>query len=332
MMEQTRQQGDIIHLLDFRPERRYLITGILTSLILHGGWIGKAAYDAWRGVQQWRDLLSIEVVDEPGRSLGRRRLSMIELTRPLYYPPGLVSPLPGTTTQPPKPAADRRRPSPRTETEDAERLQEQQQETVTSGEATDGQVAADQSQILQEQIQRFQQQARTLNIGPLREQIANIYKAQQEGQLTIGEISVAVNFKVREDGAFTHVRLIESSGITEIDNAALLVVDELNKLRALAPLQKTDSVTLRLSIAQEVVLRTIVAASSEAEAARQVRHLNDLLAALRLLSTAQKRTQTVHFLSKIVITQEGSNIVTVARIDRAEASQLLKRQLGSGSE
>lgn len=326
-MKQTRQKGDIIHLLDFKPERKYLITGILISLIFHGSWVGKAAYDAWRGVEQWRNLLSIEIVDEPGRIFGRPRLDMVELTRPLYYPPGLVKPLPNSTARPTKPATVQRRSSARREAEDAERLQ-QQPEIVAAGEA--GQMATDQSQLLQEQILRFQQQARTLNIGPLREQIASIYRAHQEGQLTIGEISVAVNFKVREDGAFTHVRLVESSNIAEIDNAALLVVDELNRLRALAPLQQTDSVTLRLSIGQEVVLRTTVAAASEAEAARQVRQLNDLLAALRLLSTAQNRSQTLQFLSKITVTQEGSNIVTVARIDRAEASQLLKKEFGSG--
>lgn len=327
-MKQTRQQGDIIHLLDFKPERKYLITGILISLIFHGSWVGKAAYDAWRGMEQWRNLLSIEVVDEPGRAFGRPRLDMVQLTRPLYYPPGLVKPLSDSTTRPTKQATVRRRPSARAEAEEAEQLQ--QQEIVAAREAADGQMATDQSQLLQEQILRFQQQARTLNIGPLREQIASIYRAQQEGQLTIGEISVAVNFKVREDGAFTHVRLVESSGIAEIDNTALLVVDELNRLRALAPLQQTDSVTLRLSIGQEVVLRTTVAAASEAEAARQVRQLNDLLAALRLLSTAQNRSQTLQFLSKITVTQEGSNIVTVARIGRAEASQLLKKEFGSG--
>jgi TonB family protein len=240
----------------------------------------------------------------------------------------LVKPKPDVARQ----EAERRRQEQRRQQEAQrarEQREEQTQQTTTSEAGASTQQADLQSQI--QLLQHGVQRARTLNIGPIRDQIESIYKAQQEGKISIGEVSVAVNFRVREDGAFTHVHLVESSGIPEVDNAALIIVDELGQLRSLAPLQKTDSVTLRLTIGQEVELRTTVASPSEAVAAEQVNQLNGLLMAARLWTTAQKQARVAQFLSTIEIKQAGVNIVASARIPRDEAGRLLKKQFGSGS-
>ncbi|MBI3949869.1 MAG: hypothetical protein HY314_05385 [Acidobacteria bacterium] len=325
MVGERRQTGDIIHLIEPKAEKKHLLAGIMCALLLYGAGIGKTVYDYWQQGKQWRQLLNIEVVDLPG-SAERPRADILELTQPLYYPPGLVKPKPEIARQE-RPRRQQKRQQQTERTDEAQ--QEQTEESVASNEGTSTQQPDVQAQI--QLLQQGMQRARTLNIGPIREQIANIYKAQQEGRIALGEISVAVNFRVREDGAFTHVRLIESSGIPEVDNAALIIVDELGQLRALAPLKKTDSVTLRLSIGRDVELQTIVASSSPAEAAQQVSQLNGLLMAARLWSAAQKQTKTVEFLSNIEIKQEGTNIVASARVPRTEASRYLKKNLGSGS-
>jgi len=329
MAGQKRQRGDIIHLIEPRPERNHVMAGIIVSLVLHGSGVGKVVYDSWKQMKQWGSLLAIELVDEPGAASKRPRVDMLALTQPLYYPPGLVKPKPDLTPR----EAERRRHEQQRRQQEAQRAREKQaeqtQQTAASNEGATTQQAdlPSQIQLLQQGVQR----ARTLNIGPIRDQIANVYRAQQEGKISIGEVSVAVNFRVREDGAFTHVHLVESSGIPDVDNAALIIVDELSQLRSLAPLQKTDSVTLRLTIGQEVELQTTVASASEAVAAEQVNQLNGLLLAARLWTTAQKQTRVAEFLSTIEIKQEGINIVGRARIPRDEASRLLKKQLGAGS-
>ncbi len=326
MISQKRQKGEIIHIIDDRPEKRYVIVGVLLSLTLHLAGIGKPVYEAWKHVRSWHVMLSLEIVDAPGANIVRAQIEWVDLTEPLYYPPGLVKPIRDPSRQEEvhkKP----QRPRPVTEHRKEESLESSEQ--IMGSDLG----ASTQQPDLQAQVQQLHQEvqrARTLNIGPIRELVANLYKAQQEGLIAIGEIGVAVNFRVRQDGAFTHVRLVESSGIPEVDNAALLIVDELSQLQAMAPLQETDSVTLRLSIAQEVILRTTVASSSEVEAAEQVSQLNGLLAAARLLSLAQKQTRATELLSKIEIKQEGVNIIAIARIARAEASQLLKKQFKTG--
>jgi len=328
MASQKRQVGDIVHLIEPRPEKKHVIAGIIISLLLHGSGVGKVVYDSWQHMKQWGSLLAIEVVDEPGTVSGRPRADLIALTQPLYYPPGLVKPKPDLARR----EAERRRQEQRRQQE-AQRAREKQEEQAQQTTAAE-EGASNQQADLQSQIQLLQQgvqRARTLNIGPIRDQIASIYRAQQEGKISIGEVSVAVNFQVREDGAFIHVHLVESSGIPEVDNAALIIVDELSQLRSLAPLQKTDSVTLRLTIGQDVELRTTVASSSEAVAAEQVNQLNGLLLAARLWTTAQKQTRVAQFLSTIEIKQVGVNIVASARIPRDEASRLLKKQLGARS-
>lgn len=314
--------GDIIHLVEPKPERRHILAGVLLSLALHGMGIGKMVYDVWKQVDEWRNLLSIEIVDVPGAASARRPIDIIALSQPLYYPPGLVKPKPTPADREAKRRQQAARRAQEKQTEQA-----QQSGSPDPGSPAKGPDLQSQIQLIQQGVQR----ARTLNVAPIRDQIANIYKAQQEGKIALGNISVAVNFRVREDGAFTHVRLVESSGISEVDNAALVIVDELSQLRTLAPLQKTDSVTLRLSVGQEVELKTIVVAQSEALAAEQVNQLNGLLLAARLYSVAQKQTKVAEFLSTIEIKQDGTNILTSARIPRTEASRLLKKQFGAGS-
>jgi len=324
MTGEKRQLGDIVHMIAPQPEKKHVLAGVLVSLVMHGAMVGKPAYDSWKQLKQWRNLLSIEVVDLPGAVSRRLRVDLIELTKPLYYPAGLVKPRPSDDRQ----EIERRREQQRRQQEaESENKQSDTTAALNGGGSTPQPDLQPQVQLIRQGVQR----ARTLNIGPIRDQVAAIYKAQQEGKIAIGHIRVAVNFRVREDGAFTHVRLVESSGVPEVDSAALIIVDELSQLRSLAPLQKTDSVTLQLSIGQEVELQTIAASTSEAEAAYQVSQLNGLLAAARLLSAAQKQTRTTEFLSGIEIKQDGVNIVAVARISRTEASQLLKKQLGSGT-
>lgn len=327
MTSQKRQLGDIIHLIEPHPEKKHVVLGVVISLLLHGLGAGKIVYDSWKQVKQWGGLLSIEVIDQPGAVSGRPRVDLITLTQPLYYPPGLVKP----KSHPASQEAERRRRQQRRQ-QAAQRALEQQQAQAQQPTASET-GPQDQQAELQSKIQLLQQgiqRARTLNIGPIREQIENLYRAQQEGKISIGRISVAVNFRVREDGAFTHVHLVESSGIPEVDNAALIIVDELGQLRSLAPLQKTESVTLRLTIDQEVELQTTVASPSEAVAAEQVQQLNGLLMAARLWTTTQKQTRVAQFLSTIEIKRVGVNIVASARIPRGEASRLLKKQFGSG--
>lgn len=328
MASEKHQTGDIIHLIEPKPEKKHILAGVLFSLLMHGAMMGKPVYDSWKQVKQWRELLALEVVDVPGSTSVRPRVDMIELSQPLYYPPGLVKPKPDLSRQ----EAERRHQEQRRR-QAAQRAREKQPEQTPST-AASNEGASTQQPDLPSQLQLLQQgvqRARMLNIGPIREQIANIYQAQQEGKIAIGEIRVAVNFRLLEDGALDRIRLIEPSGVDDVDNAALFIVDELSQLRALAPLQKTDSMTLRLTIGQEVDGQIVFASPSEAEAAQQVSQLNGLLLAARLWSAAQKQTRVAEFLSTIEIKQEGINIVASAHIPRTEASRLLKKQLGAGS-
>jgi TonB family protein len=326
-----RPKGDIVHFIEPKPETKHVVAGLIFSLMLHGSLIAKPAYEAWQQAKQWGALLGIQVVDEPGRAAGHIAPDIIALTKPLYYPPGLVKPRVDLSRE--EEERQRRLQEARRRQEEAAR-RAREQEAAAEQTAPSAEEGSTQQSDVERNLEILRQgatQARTLNIGPIRDQIIQVYRAQQEGKIRIGDISVAVNFRVREDGAFTNVRLMESSGIPEVDSAALIIVDELSNLQSLAPLQKTDSVSLRLTIGQDVEFRVTVAAPSEAVAVEQVSQLNGLLLAARYWATTKQQAQAASLLASLQIVQEGVNIVASVRIPRAEATRLFKERVGAGS-
>ncbi|MBI4467707.1 MAG: hypothetical protein HY650_00100 [Acidobacteria bacterium] len=295
---------------------------IIISLLLHFGYIGQAGYQAYQHAKSWTNLLALRIVDVPSAVRSRSEIEILELRNPLYYPPGLVRPSKEAPAKPEPEMSkkDRSRAEGRDETVSGQPAQPESQPESSAKEVEEN------VQLLQQGIE----QARTLNVGPIREQIVRIYQAQQAGEIRLDQITVAVNFKVREDGAFTHVRLIESSGIPEVDGAALVIVDELNKLRALVALRKTESVTLRLTIGDSVEFSATAASVSIAEAEQTVSELNGLLLAARLIA-GSKDARAATLLASLRIAQEGVNVVASVKIPRAEASAMFKGAIKVGS-
>jgi hypothetical protein len=328
---QKRRRGDVLYFIEPKPERKHVVAGLIVSLVFHGALIAKPVYDYWQQVKQWGSLLSIQVVDEPGRDSRDDALDIIALTKPLYYPAWLVKPKAELARE--EEERRRRLEEARRRRQEAAR-QAREQQTANRQTTPAAEETADQPSDLQQNLQVLQEgaeRAKTLNIGPIRDQITRIYQWQQDGKIRLENISVAVNFRLLEDGSLASVRLTEPSGIPEVDNAALIIVDDLSDLRALVGLPKTESVTLRLTIGQDVEGRITAVAPSEALAAEYISQLNGLLLAARFWAATKKNAEVALLLANSQIVQEGINVIASVRIPRAEATRMFKERIGAGS-
>ncbi len=299
-----------------RPDRRYVRIGIMLTGLLHGSLFGYILYDSYRTLSSWRGLIGLAIVSEPGHRRGLRLPDRALLVAPLYYPPGLL-------TSSPDEEARRRIEERRRRQEAVRRLREHMAQTARAKAAM-----SDLPETWEELERRVQDEARKLNIGPIRDAIIEIYRAKQEGRLAFQDISVAVSFRVQKDGALTDVALVEPSGLPQVDAAALMIVEEASRARILAPLVTAQSVTVKLVIAETTELRFIIVSPSEAGAAQLVSQLNGLLLLARL-NAGRLDPQAAALLSRLSITQEGRSIIASVKIPRAEATEMLKSRIGS---
>ncbi|MCS6817156.1 MAG: energy transducer TonB [Acidobacteriota bacterium] len=299
-----------------RPDRRYVRIGIVLTILLHGSLFGYTLYDSYRTLSSWRSLIGLAIVSEPGRWQGIRLSDRTLLLAPLYYPPGLL--VSSSDEEAKRRAEERRR---RQEAE--RRLREHMEQMAQANEA-----ALNLPKTWEELEQRVKDEARKLNIGPIRDAIVEIYRAKQEGRLAFQDISVAVSFRVQKDGTLADIALVEPSGIPQVDAAALMIVEEASRARILTPLVSAQSVTVKLVIAETTELRFIIVSPSEAGAAQLVSQLNGLLLLTRL-NAGKLDPQAVAILSRLIITQQGRNIIASVKLPRAEATEMLKSRIGS---
>jgi len=314
--ERALQEFPCLLELRIRPDRRYVRLGFALTVLLHGSLFGYAIYDSYRALSSWKGLIGLEIVSEPGHWRGLRLPDRALLVAPLYYPPGLL-------TSSADEEAKRRAEERRRRQEAARRLREHMEQVARAKEAT-----SDLPKTWEELEQRVKDEARKLNIGPIRDAIVAIYRAKQEGRLAFQDISVAVSFRVQKDGALTDIALVEPSGVPEVDAAALMIVEEASRARILAPLVSAQSVTVKLVIAETTELRFLIVSPSEAGAAQLVSQLNGLLLLARL-NAGKLDPQAAAILSRLSITQEGRRIIASVKIPRAEATELLKSRIGS---
>jgi len=127
------------------------------------------------------------------------------------------------------------------------------------------------------------------------------------------------------------MQLTEPSGIPQIDGAAMMLLEEANRTKVLAPLSVAESVTVKFAIAEATELRFIAVSPSEAEAATLLSQLNGLLLLARL-NSSRLDPQAVSLISRLTILQEGRNVVASVAIPRAEASEMFRSRIGTRGE
>jgi hypothetical protein len=296
-----------------QPDRRYRFAGLLVTLVLHGFYVGTLFYDYYQDLQRWKVLMGLQLVNRPGSITLLSPADIARLTAPLYYPPGLVSSSAAREDA-------QRRDQQRRRREHARRRAKEAEDEATKPIP----------QSWEELEKQARETATQLNIGPIKEAIAQLYEARMRGELAFTELRVGVSFRVKKDGELTDIQLAEPSGIAEVDSAAIMVINEASRVRVLAPLAVADSCTVRLVISDAAQLYFIAASRSETGASELLAQLNGLLLLVRL-NAGQLDPDVASVIARLTIIQEGRNVVASVKIPRSEAAEMLKNRLGAKS-
>lgn len=280
--------------------RHWLLAGIILSLLVHGSWIALTLFQSFA---RYGDLLAIQLISRPAPGTGS--LDLLDHPRHMYYPAGLHGQKPGAVLK----KTEKRRPKPKPPEPPPPPPQPPDLETSMA------------------QVESGLHKALTLDIGPIKSQVAAVYKAQVEGKITVDKVSLAIRFKVEKGGRISHITLVESSGISELDSAAVNIASQLGQFWALAPLGEPDSVLFRMSIGPEVEFHARMAAPSSTEAQRQSDLFNSLLLAARIWLATKDEPDANRFLSSLSIRPEGAYVSANAHFPRDRAWEILRYEM-----
>jgi len=168
-----------------------------------------------------------------------------------------------------------------------------------------------------------------INTAPIRDQIQQLYKANQAGLLVIpaGRLRVGVTGGIRPDGTLKNYRLIYPSGIPEVDASALAILEAVSESRALGPLHNLTSISLIIEVDQMAQLHVVGFAGSEDEARAIVDLANAALLYARVVKSQDVAVMTM--LNNLKVTRSGQRVEAVMRMARQTATAALNRSMGN---
>ncbi|MCI0336948.1 MAG: hypothetical protein L0226_05185 [Acidobacteria bacterium] len=169
-----------------------------------------------------------------------------------------------------------------------------------------------------------------INTAPIKDQIQQLYDAKKAGKLVIpdGKLKVGVAGSINSDGTLANYRIIIPSGIKEVDNAALAILEAVSVSRALGPLQHLTSLSMILEVDKVAQLNVVGFTSNEQEA----RAIVDLAHAALLFAKLRKADDpaVMVMLNNLKVSRTGQRVQAVISVPRQTASDTLTKSLDKG--
>ena len=163
-----------------------------------------------------------------------------------------------------------------------------------------------------------------INIAPIKDTVANLFKLFDAGGLDIPEVrfSVMAGFRVLPDGSFDNIRIIKSSGSKIIDTNALEILSNIGESHALGAVANLSSATISLDITDDIARIRIMAFAPTPEIAKEKSDLlNVLFWALRMKEQSPDLGQ---LLKLIKVKSEGKRVDTDLIVPRAKATEMFR--------
>jgi len=169
-----------------------------------------------------------------------------------------------------------------------------------------------------------------INTAPIKDQVKQLYEAKKEGKLALpeGKLKVGITGTVKSDGTLADYRITTSSGIPEIDQAAMAILAAVSESRALGPLHQLTSLSMVLDIDQTAQL--IVTGFTEKE--EDAVNITNLAQAALLVARFKKSGDlgAMVMLNNLKVTRTGQRIQAVISMPREKASEALTKTMDKG--
>lgn len=169
-----------------------------------------------------------------------------------------------------------------------------------------------------------------INTAPIKDQVKQLYEAKKDGKLTLpeGKLKVGVTGTVKDDGTLVDYRIITSSGIAEIDQAAMAILAAVSESKALGPLHQLNSLSMVLEIDQTAQLIVTGITDKEEDAI----NITNLAQAALLVARFKKSGDVgaMVMLNNLKVTRTGQRIQAVISMPREKASETLAKTMDKG--
>ena len=169
-----------------------------------------------------------------------------------------------------------------------------------------------------------------INTAPIKDQVKQLYEAKKDGKLTLpeGKLKVGVTGTVKDDGTLADYRIITSSGIAEIDQAAMAILAAVSESKALGPLHQLNSLSMVLEIDQTAQLIVTGITDKEEDAI----NITNLAQAALLVARFKKSGDVgaMVMLNNLKVTRTGQRIQAVISMPREKASETLAKTMDKG--
>jgi hypothetical protein len=169
-----------------------------------------------------------------------------------------------------------------------------------------------------------------INTAPIKDQIQQLYNAKREGKLVLpeGKLKVGVAGSINADGTLADYRIIISSGIKEVDESALAILDAVSASRALGPLKHLTSLSMILDVDNVAQLNVVGFTSTEQEA-RDIVTLAKTALLFAKIKKADDPAVSV-MLNNLKVGHDGNRVHAVISVPRQTAADTLTKSMNKG--
>ncbi|MBP6821916.1 MAG: TonB C-terminal domain-containing protein [Acidobacteria bacterium] len=169
-----------------------------------------------------------------------------------------------------------------------------------------------------------------INTSPIKDQVQRLYDAKKDGKLTLpeGRLRIGVTGTVKPDGTLADYKITTSSGIKEIDDAALAILAAVSESKAMGPLHQLTSLSMLLDIDQQAQL--IVTGFTENE--EDARNITNLAQAALLIARLKKSSDAgaMLMLNNLKVRRDGQRIQATISMPREKATESLTKTMEKG--
>ena len=169
-----------------------------------------------------------------------------------------------------------------------------------------------------------------INTAPIKDQVKQLYEAKKDGKLVLpeGRLKIGVTGTVKPDGTLVDYKITHSSGIKEIDDAALAILAAVSESKAMGPLHQLTSLSMILDIDEQAQL--IVTGFTETE--EDARNITNLAQAALLVARFKKSNDegAMLMLNNLKVRRDGQRVQAIISMPREKATQSLTKTMEKG--
>jgi TonB family protein len=245
----------------------------------------------------------------------RYKVAMIDRTKPLYLPKGFFAVE--------KPPEEVKKHEDRKTTDDKKKAAKDDEKDKRKDDDKKDEPSGKDDETKPEGEPKFGK----IQGGALKPHLMRIYRAYEQGEITVSSFTVTVTCKAQRDGSLTDINLVKSSGDELIDQTAVNIVKELGAMKALGPLYRLSSLSITLQKSPSESTLTAVGFADDPDVVADF--ANQLSAIKFAAKFKMENPDQTALLNGVQIAQSGNRVSVELGLPTSTAGDMMRRSFGT---